>query len=218
MKNVCAIILGIFVTVASPAHAQRRLEDFYGIWVRVGNVQQCPNPRMRGMAEYFVIAKGNFRHGGDTRCHETVMTLVGDRLRLSASCSGEEEGYQPIVVQYSLDTDGLLIDEQGLRYQRCTDRRKWARELTAEEKENETYTATICKGERVARTSPRSDAAIDGVPNALALVVVFKNSQAKDGFGNVWMRIQYLDTMNKERKDLGSGFVLKSQLCLFRAP
>jgi hypothetical protein len=122
---VMAILaVGLSLPVAQSALAANRIEDFYGIWV---DKEQSPVDcaKAAGEGPWITIGRKLFIHPGADPCEEVEMFLKEGKLRVSASCSGEEEGFTAVVAEFELNNRGELTVE-GFPYVRCRGRLpKW---------------------------------------------------------------------------------------------
>lgn len=109
-----------------------------------------------------------------------------------------------------------MITEESLRHQKCSDVRKFAKELTAEEQEVEAeekarFWAHVCKGRPDARVGPNaSESAVEFVTKK-DVFLSSKRSAVQDEAGNTWYKVQFIPG----RKDLEHAFVRDEQLCIF---
>ena len=103
---------------ASPARAADRVEQFFGIWVdKAQSPFQCS--AAEGEGPWYTIGPKLFIQPAADPCEEVEMFVKDGKLRISASCSGDEEGFTAVTAEFELRANGELI-HNGEPYVKCT--------------------------------------------------------------------------------------------------
>lgn len=117
-------ILGLTALMSGSVLA-KDMEKFYGYWAPVDE-EWCDLSKEEWQTEgaQMIISKSDF-FIGYTSCSEVRKWMKGDRLQLSASCSGEG-GPESMIREFWIEADGKLYYRDGLTnersraYQRCS--------------------------------------------------------------------------------------------------
>lgn len=114
----CAALAGLGLAPASATE----LDEFLGGWEVVG--QNCATSEQRLEDEgfsYFYIERKGYSVGGFMFCGPQY-TVSGNDLTIRGECGDMADQESTIDITYSL-AGGVLVDERGVRYERCLDER-----------------------------------------------------------------------------------------------
>ena len=115
-----ATVRMLFVTACvcatfAPRAFSATVADFYGVWTAEPD---CASARQQTEGRYFVLRENFFEPGWGSICKETKTWLEKGKMRISASCEGEEAGSEILAMELEYVAKDRLKGEDE-DYKRC---------------------------------------------------------------------------------------------------
>lgn len=106
-----------FVACPGAGAAGRQVKEFFGIWLYEDQAHfKCDEAE--GEGPWVTIGPAHYSEEPGDPCEDVEMFVEGNRLRVSASCAGDETGFSAVVKEYELIDRSTLRDRERT-YKMC---------------------------------------------------------------------------------------------------
>lgn len=117
LQTLVVAAVAVFATCARADAAGRQVRDFYGIWLYEDQAHfKCDEAE--GEGPWVTIGPSHYSEEPGDPCEDVEMFVEGNRLRVSASCAGDETGFSAVVKEYDL-VDGKTLRDRTRTYKMC---------------------------------------------------------------------------------------------------
>jgi hypothetical protein len=114
-RRLFAAVLCSALLLLAPRALSATAEEFYGIW---SAEDDCVSARRRCEGRYIILRENFFEPGWGSNCKETKTWVADGKMRISATCDGEEAGREIIAFELQLiDKDHIKSEDEN--YRRC---------------------------------------------------------------------------------------------------
>ncbi len=117
MQILVAAAAASFVACPGAEAAERQVKEFFGIWLYEDQAHfKCDEAE--GEGPWVTIGPAHYSEEPGDPCEDVEMFVEGNRLRVSASCAGDETGFSAVVKEYELIDRSTLRDRERT-YKMC---------------------------------------------------------------------------------------------------
>jgi hypothetical protein len=105
-RRIIAIVVSCFL---APQVSAASIEDFYWIWVEKDQAPfDCAEAE--GEGPWITIGRNLYTQENADPCNDIEMFMTkGGKLRVSASCAGDEEGFTSVNAEFELKGNGEMV-------------------------------------------------------------------------------------------------------------